>query len=372
MSKATHSRATSEPLRILFLTVRADFGGGPEHLWQLLRHCPAHMQAHVACPQDYPYYERYASLIGEQNIVVLPHRAFNLHRFLQLKKFCHKKRIAVLHSHGKGAGLYSRLLAALTGLPCVHTFHGVHMGAYNQTKKILYRLLEWMLSLVTRVGIAVSQGEAEQILAAKLMPASKLRVIENGVAIPKFSGEVLEPPYRVISISRFDIQKNSEFIIDILSALREQKRLKDFCFVIVGIGPGKTHIENLAQQYGFERNLHCVGATLDPGRYFRGALAYLSTSRWEGMPLAVLEAMAHGLPTVVTDVVGNRDVVENEKTGFLYEEGDAVAAAQSLCQLVDFPDIQKEITKNAHSYVREKHDISTMSSKTYAILENLC
>jgi glycosyltransferase involved in cell wall biosynthesis len=372
MSRASHNRITSKPLRILFLTVRADFGGGPEHLWQLLRHCPSHVQAYVACPQDYPYYEKYASLIGEQNIFVLPHRTFSLRKFVKLWQFCRKKRISVLHSHGKGAGLYSRLMAAVTALPCVHTFHGVHMGVYSQSKKALYCLLERMLSLVTRIGIAVSQGEAEQIVAAKLMPARKLRIIENGVTIPEFSDEVHEPPYSIISISRFDIQKNSEFIIDILFALRDQKRLEEFCFIVVGIGSSKSHIESLAKQNGFEHNLHCVGATLEPARYFRGALAYLSTSRWEGMPLAVLEAMAHGLPTVVTDVVGNRDVVENEKTGFLYQEGDAMAAAQSLCRLVDFPDMQNKIAKNAHNYVREKHDISVMSANTYAILESLC
>lgn len=372
MSRAAHSRATPEPLRILFLTVRADFGGGPEHLWQLLRHCPPHVQVYVACPRDYPYFEKYARLIGKQHIFVLPHRAFSLIKLVQLWKFCRKKRISVLHSHGKGAGLYSRLLAAATTLPCVHTFHGVHMGAYSQGKKTLYCLLERMLSLVTRRGIAVSQGEAEQIIAAGLMPANKLSIIENGVTIPEFSGEVHEPPHRVISISRFDIQKHSEFIIDILFVLRDKKRLEDFCLIIIGVGPGKPRMEKLAQQYGFERNLHCVGATLEPDRYFSGALAYLSTSRWEGMPLAVLEAMAHGLPAVVTDVVGNRDVVAHEKTGFLYKEGDAVAAAQSLCRLVDMPDMQKKIAKNAHNYVKEKHDISTMSSKTYDILKNIC
>jgi len=134
----------------------------------------------------------------------------------------------------------------------------------------------------------------------------------------------------------------------------------------------KGIIENLAQQHGFERNLHCVGATLEPDRYFSGALAYLSTSRWEGMHLAALKAMAHGLPAVITDVVGNCDVVENEKTGFLYEEGEALGAAQSLCRLVDFPDIQKEFVKNVHNHAREQHGISTIFPKSYAILEALC
>ena len=357
---------------ILFLTLRADFGGGPEHLWQLLRRLPDGVRARVACPRDYPYYERYCEHLGRENVFVLPHRKFRLSALWRLRAFCRKRGVAVLHSHGKGAGVYSRLLAFLTGLPCAHTFHGVHTAQYGPAKKRLYRLYERGMALFTDAGIAVSEGERRQILAQGLFPDNKLRLIENGVNIP---AEVTPPaaaaPCTVVSMSRFDYQKNSEFLIDILESLRRSGRLADFRIVAVGDGKGRSGLEALAQERGLADSLYCAGASPNPNVFFAGALCCLSTSRWEGMPLAVLEAMAHGLPAVVTDVVGNRDAVRHGETGFLYPEGDAEATAAALCRLADEPDLRRTLGEQAKEYVRRRHDARKMTDRTLELLRRI-
>ena len=357
---------------ILFLTLRADFGGGPEHLWQLLRRLPDGVRACVACPRDYPYYDRYRALLGEENIFVLPHRSFRPSALWGLRTFCRKHGAVVLHSHGKGAGVYSRLLAFLTGLPCAHTFHGVHTARYGPAKKRLYRLYERVMALLTDAGIAVSEGERRQILAQGLFPDRKLRLIENGVNIP---ADAVSPPaagpYTVVSMSRFDYQKNSEFLIDILESLRQLGRLDDFRIVAVGDGEGRSGLETLARERGLADSLHCAGASPEPYAFFAGALCCLSTSRWEGMPLAVLEAMAHGLPAVATDVVGNRDAVRHGETGFLYPEGKAEAAAAALCRLVDEPDLRRNLGERAGGYVRRRHDARKMADRTLELLRRI-
>lgn len=361
----------SDKRNILFLTLRADFGGGPEHLWQLLKNMPEDMSACVACPEDYPYFERYCDCVGKENVFVLPHRAFSLKKLWALRAFCRARGVVVLHSHGKGAGLYSRLLAFLTGIPCVHTFHGVHVKEYGPLKKALYCLAEKCMGLFTRKGIAVSGGEREQILAEGLLPETKLTLIENGVPVSDDTIIAQGPPFRVVSISRFDAAKHSDFIIPILAALRQRDRLGDFSFIVVGDGPGRTEVENAAREQGLADFLTCVGATSTPHSFFSGALCYLSTSRWEGMPLAVLEAMAHGLAPVVTDVVGNRDVVDDGVNGFVYREEDAAAAADALCRLADNPELRQSFSENARAYVRQRHDVCVMSSATYDLLREL-
>ena len=362
----------NSPDSILFITVRADFGGGPEHLWQLLRRLPAGVRAFAACPRDYPYYDRYRELLGEENLFVLPHRKFRLSALWSLRAFCRRRGVAVLHSHGKGAGLYSRPLALLTGLPCAHTFHGVHTGEYGPAKKRLYRLYERAMALVTNAGIAVSEGERRRIAAERLFPAAKLRLIENGVNIPLAAAEApAAAPYPVVSMSRFDFQKNSEFLIDILESLRGRGRLEDFRILVVGEGEARPGLEALARERGLASALRCAGATPDPHAFFSGALCCLSTSRWEGMPLAVLEAMAHGLPAVVTDVVGNRDAVRHGKTGFVYAQGDADAAADALCRLADEADLRRTMGEQAREYVRQRHDARTMAGRTLELLRRI-
>ena len=172
-------------------------------------------------------------------------------------------------------------------------------------------------------------------------------------------------------MSRFDYQKNSEFLIDILESLRRLGRLDDFRIVAVGDGAGRIGLETLARERGLADFLHCPGASPEPHVFFAGALCGLSTSRWEGMPLAVLEAMAHGLPAVATDVVGNRDAVRHGETGFLYPEGEAEAAAAALCRLADEPDLRRNMGERAGGYVRRRHDARKMADRTLELLRRI-
>lgn len=356
-------------IRVLFLTLRADFGGGPEHLRQLLTHLPKGFTPFVACPQDYPYYARFCQLAGKDNIFILPHRKFNFLVLLRLRSFCRRHKIRLLHSHGKGAGVYARLLSMLTGLPCVHTMHGVHMGEYGKIKKSLYRCYERCMSCFTHSVIAVSRGERALILKESLVPEKKIRLIENGVSLPeKMCPYTPMAPFTVVSISRFDFQKNSAFVLHILQKLQQMGRLQDFHFIIIGDGSERENIVCTAAAHGWDQALTCPGATENPATFFEGALCYLSTSRWEGLPLAVLEAMAHGVPAVVTDVVGNRDIVTHGENGLLFQEENADGAAAQLLQLADDSALRTNLALAARQQVISRHSVGAMAKKTASIL----
>jgi glycosyltransferase involved in cell wall biosynthesis len=205
------------------------------------------------------------------------------------------------------------------------------------------------------------------------MPDSKLSVVDNGVVIPATpSLPPVGPPWAVISISRFDVSKNSAFLIEIIQELFVRKRLGEFVFHVVGDGPDREKLVALAGDLGFSEILFCPGATLVPHDMFAGALCYLSTSKWEGLPLAVLEAMAHGLPVVATDVVGNRDVVFNGQTGFLYPEGDAESAVASLICLSEDAERRYAMGQRARAFVTEAHNVQRMAERTYQILRDAC
>jgi len=113
---------TKEKQDILIITSRADFGGGPEHIFQLINQLINGYNFFIACPKDFPYYERYSQLVGEDNIFEIPHRKINVFSILKLSSFIGKNKIDLIHSHGKGAGIYSRLLFFLTGKPIVGHF----------------------------------------------------------------------------------------------------------------------------------------------------------------------------------------------------------------------------------------------------------
>lgn len=305
--------AAKRPCKVLHLTARADIGGGPEHVYQLVGHLPDAITSYIACPGEPPYHARYTDLVGAERMMELPHRAFNMAALRSLAQKIRSEKINLLHSHGKGAGLYSRLLGPMTGRPVVHTFHGLHEGSYGTAARVAYRSFERVSGLATRAAICVSAGEHDQIAAARLMPARKLKVIPNGVVIsaPR-TAEPDCPPLRVIAVNRFDRQKNPDLLIEIARQVSELAL--PVRITVFGAGERLDECRATVRRENLKEVISFEGPSARVREEMRGAHVFVSSSRWEGMPLAVLEAMAEGLPVVLTDVVGNRDVVETEGT----------------------------------------------------------
>ena len=359
---------------VLFCTARADWGGGPEHLLHLLRHTPAGVQAHVACPtQDRPYARRYADIVGAERCIDIPHRTFSPRALFRLVRHIRTHRINILHSHGKGAGLYIRLAGILSGTPCVHTFHGLHMDHYSIFTRTAYKICEKLLCLITAHAISVSESETRAILQEKFCSKDRLATIPNGVSIPKLPAALAsKKPYTVVHISRFDsLQKNSDFFEPLLLELHTINRLKDFQFILIGDGENRTRLQQALRQQGLDEQVKFTGFCTHPAQHFEGALCYLSCSRWEGMPLSVIEAQAHGLPSIVTNVLGNIDVVQHGHTGLLYTLDDAKSAASALCSLADDTSRARHIGNAAREQACVKFSAETMAHRTYTILNNV-
>lgn len=350
-------------MKVLFLTVRADLGGGPEHLYQLLAHCPPDVTAYVACPDDKPYHDRFASLVTSERLIDLPHRAFSWSALRRVARFVREHDIDVLHSHGKGAGLYSRLLGLMTGRPVVHTFHGLHIGDYSPVKKAIYLTLERALSWMTRTAICVSQGEADLIAAAGFIPMTKVEVIENGIAIPP---EVTRPdwtggPLRLLAVNRYDHQKNPDLLIEIATKLAGRV---DFHLDVIGTGERLGDIQTRVTETGLAGMVTLHGGVTNPRDYFRQAHVFVSTSRWEGMPLAVLEAMSEALCVLATDVVGNQDVIRTARNGLLFTTADQAADQLAALSPADWSTYAQEARTDAQA----RYSAQQMARRTFAVI----
>lgn len=115
-------------------------------MYELVRELNSSLfRKHVACPIQKPFYSLYAE-IGV-NAVPLPARTFSLISFIKLIMYARVNNIDIIHSHGKGAGLYGRLLGVVVRKPVIHTFHGIHYEKYSFGKQRLYFLMEriWVI-----------------------------------------------------------------------------------------------------------------------------------------------------------------------------------------------------------------------------------
>lgn len=354
----------SHPLRVLHIIPSSSVGGGPEHVWQLVRHLPPHVASFIAAPRREPYWPRFMEAVGENRMIEIPQRSFSLRALWKVRSFLMSRDIRLIHSHGKGGGLYGRPLAVLSGRASVHTFHGIH-APYPFPLDRVYLAGERLLCAASRYCIAVSPGE--KLLAESLgLGGDRLAVVYNGVEVPVCVTPHEEETFTIVHATRFDPVKNTPWLQHLAAALAACG-LERFRIVIAGDGTSRVDMEHAIAKAGLARYFLFAGEQGSLREIVKGAGCYVSCSSREGLPLAVLEAQAEGVPAVVSDVTGNRDAIEDGVTGMAFPFDDAAAAAAAVLRLAKEPGLRQRMGQAAHARALELFDVRTMAETTAAL-----
>ena len=299
-------------MNILFITVRSDTGGGPKHLFDLIRTIKkSHPDFYctIASPKAPPFGERFEE--EADHFIKIPHRSFCPISFFRLLAHCRENDIQIVHSHGRGAGYYSRLLG-LFGVKVVHTFHGAHAE-----KTIIGRakvFIDSVLKNLTDKLISVSEDECKTSLEIGINKASSTIVIPNGIDHKSIKDE-FDKLNRDTCRDLFSLPKEAR-IWGTLSRLSYQKGIdlflefelpEDVLFAIAGDGEEK---ESLLSKLTEDKKKRIVflGNIEKPITFLKCLDGYFSSSRWEGLPLSVLEAMSCELPCLLSKVDGHREL----------------------------------------------------------------
>lgn len=183
----------------------------------------------------------------------------------------------------------------------------------------------------SRAIVANSQEVAAYIVKRYWAPRQRIRVIYNGIDTARFHPAAAASPGPIVTIGRVVEQKNHALFLE--AAARLSALLPDTRFMIVGDGNLRPMLEGQAQRAGIADRVTFAGERRDVEAILRAASLFWLTSRWEGLPNVVLEAMASGVPVVGTDVGGTRELVRSGVDGFVVPSGDAagfVAHSQAL------------------------------------------
>lgn len=347
------------------ITGRADPGGGPEHVFQLSRQLVRGGEVFIAAPNEHPYWPRYRELVGSEHLFEIPHRAFSWAVVKRLENWCRENEIDVVHSHGRAAGLYARLLSRRVARIRVHTPHGTLQ--FKSVKDVIYWGADVLLARRTDLTIAVARSEREQ-LRRRLFLRSRLIDIPNGVNVAATTPNLaprMTRPLRLVHVTRFIPQKNTEMVLAIMASLQDRGALDLFHVDVLGDGPERAAIEERARAMGLSAHITFHGAKDSIAPYLASAYGFLTTSRWEGMPLAVLEALAAGVPVVASDIAGNNDVVTRE-VGRLFPLGEPALAASHLLDLAQDVSQWQALAIAAAERVRSKFSVERMAADTRA------
>lgn len=342
--------------KIMMISVRADHGGGPRHIYQLVRNLDSDFEIFIACPKEKPYWELFHKILGDTHLFEIPHRSFRLNKLRELKNFILTHSIRLIHSHGKGAGLYGRLLSRDLKVPNIHTFHGLHIDNYSFLQKWMYLKLERWLCKHSRACISVSESEKKRILENKIVSSESLKLIFNGIQ-PISQKHFLNMEPRVICITRDDPVKNPDLVIKIA------KILPEFKFRIVGIESSQKWTQKLISA----DNIELLGLLSEEtlAQHFEWASICLNTSLWEGLPLSLLEAMSHQVAIVATNVPGNSDLLAD--SGWKFKSNDAHAGANAIKRCLSDPLDYERRVNSAYAKIVEKFSETVMSERTSII-----
>ena len=358
-------------IRVLQLMTATAPGGGPRQVLDVVRHLPAdEFRIAVAGPRD----QRFAADLRTLGIE-LDEVGFDTLRVFPLtlravERIVRDTRADLVHTHGKGAGLYGRLAAWLVGVPAVHTFHGIHYESYSRVGRRIYLALERWLAGQTHTVINVSNAQQAEALDLGVARPGQSVVVVNGIDVDELDARPASERARlglktddqvVGCVARFDPIKRHEVLVDALAIVA--KRRPNVVLLLAGEGPEKARIERRSAELKV-RVVVPDGEIAWTTNLYSSCDLYVTASSKEGLPLAPLEAMASERAVIATDVPGHRDVVAHD-TGLLVspEEG-APALAAAIESLLDDPERRRRMGRAGRERVLRDFTVQSMVAKT--------
>lgn len=284
----------------------------------------------------------------------------------------------VVHTHTAKAGAVGRAAAILAGVPLVvHTYHGhVLRGYFSPAKTAVYRAIERGLAWRTDRLLAVTTRVADELIALGVGTAAQYRAVPLGfdlaplLAAEGRRGELREElglgdaPLIGIVARLVPIKAHSVFLA---AAARVRAQIPAARFLIVGDGELRPTLEQQTAALGLADAVHFLGWRADIDRLYADIDVVALTSRNEGSPVALIEAMAAGVPVVSTEVGGVADVVQHGVTGLLAPMDDVDGVANHILTLLAAPDLRRTMgqhgrTRVAATYGAERllRDIETL------------
>lgn len=285
----------------------------------------------------------------------------------KLREYFKKEKFDVVHTHSSKAGIIGRIAARQAGVPVVvHTVHGQAFHAYEKPwKKLLYITAERIAAKYCDKIYAVAQAMIDQCVDAKVAPREKYMVVYSGMDTAAFANAgrnmelrqklgIPENAKVIVTVARLFPMKGYEEMLP--AAARLIKEFPDLHFLPVGDGPMYDELQKQIADLGLSGNFHFAGL-VPPHEvcdYIAQADLLWHLSLHEGLPRAVVQALAVGIPAIGYKLDGTPEVVLNGKTGYVTAPQDVDAVVTRSRELLNDAALRAEMGKNGKDLVIER------------------
>jgi glycosyltransferase involved in cell wall biosynthesis len=287
---------------------------------------------------------------------------FDPRAILRLAAFLRRQRACVVHTHALDPMFYAAFAAVLARTPVrVHTQHNTFIDTWDWKDRLKFRIAARFFTALA----GVSEESLRGMLRAGAPPKRALTVL-NGIDCTAYAGiQKLTGDRQVAgAVGRLAPEKG---IDDLLRAFAAVRSGMDASLLIAGDGPDRMKLEALAAELGIGDAVEFAGYTANVAEALARMDVFVLPSRSEGIPLALLEAMAAGLPVVAARVGGVPEVVADGETGVLVPPGDPPALAAAMADLLSDPLRRREAGERGRARVR-RHFSHTRMAQSYRSL----
>jgi glycosyltransferase involved in cell wall biosynthesis len=329
------NQLSADRKKILIASTNADWAGAPIHVLTLVTALQKSFDVFVVFGEEGPV--RQALLAQGVQSAVLPTLRSSINPvrdvrcFFAFLKIVRSQRPALLHAHSSKAGMIARLAAYCLQLPCLYTVHGWGFGpgrARLQSATVYW--VERVFSYIPGiVYIFVADADRRVGIEQVKLIHGRCLTIHNGMPDHGYRANV-ERSSTVIMAARVCHAKDHDLLLRSYQTCRASFRL-----VMVGEGTDSSGFRDrvLAGAPGKHAQVDCLGVSNQVPQLLAQAGIFVLCSRYEGLPLSIIEAMCAGLPIVASDVGGVGELVEDGVNGFLVPSGDQEVLTKCLDRL---------------------------------------
>lgn len=280
----------------------------------------------------------------------------------------------VIHCHSAKAGILGRIAGSYLRIPTFYTPHAYsYLSAKSKINSSFYRSIEKLFRFFNSKTIACSPSEYNRTINELKFNKENVFLWNNSIdddfGVEEEEVERKNEKGFLCSIGRPSYQKNTKLLVEAI--LEAKKEIKDIKLVILGAGfysPDLDDINCFIKDQDLEDNIILISwlKRKEVISILRKSKLYISSSRYEGLPYAVIEAMALSKPCIVTEVDGNKDLIQDKLNGLLVKE-DARLIAEAIIKLFSDDELLEKMSKKARNIFLESYNIKKNITK----LENI-
>ena len=279
--------------------------------------------------------------------------------------FINKEKPDIVHCHSAKAGIIGKMAGYLTKTKTYYTPHAYsYLSTESSVKRTIFLCIEKLFSKLNNRVIACSKSEMNRAIDEVGYKPKNVFLFKN--AIPQIK-QISEsnllaglPESFICSIGRPSYQKNIVMMVNVIAEVKKQ--IPDIHLVLMGVGYHAPDLEKIKKQITtleLDKNITLLEwtARVDVLSIINKSKLYISTSRYEGLPYSIIEAMALSKACVVTDADGNRDLIENEVNGFVIPNNDVELFASKVNLILNNENLRESLQQQTKAIFDKEYHI---------------